>query len=159
MRLIGGSLLALLMVAGCGRTPAAPKLDQIHARQDRSKLGPIKNWKIADVAWAKHTAEMRDRAYIFCDLEHPNDADCPTEQDYALIIANHAENNVLYVLSDNSEASPHLEAIRSFPAAFTDARRYCFKIYDDGGRADARGFGLCMANAVGGDYFRIVLVG
>ena len=151
-------LFFIWMVGGCSSSTSLPSLDVVRAQQASSQFGPTKNWRVANVAWAKSTQDMRDRAYRFCLIRRPKDAGCMTAQDYSLISANHAESNVLHASASLDNVSPYFKAIRERPATFSDARRFCLQIYQDAGSADARILGPCLSNAIGADFFGIVPV-
>ena len=151
-------LFFIWMVGGCSSSTSLPSLDEVRAQQARSQFGPTNNWRLANVAWAKSTQDMRDRAYRFCLSRRPKDAGCITAQDYSLISANHVESNVSHVSASVDNASPYFKAIRERPTSFSDARGFCLQIYQDAGSADARMLGPCYSNAVGADFFGIVPV-
>ncbi len=100
---------------------------------------------------------MRDAAYRFCIERHDADTICFNEQDYSLIAANQMETNARRAIRSRSD-HPFLDAIRARPAAFDDARRYCFSVYRDAGAKDARMLGPCLSSATGSDFFAIIPV-
>ncbi|GGD98874.1 hypothetical protein GCM10011529_01260 [Polymorphobacter glacialis] len=153
-----GFLLFAWTVGGCSSATSPPTLDEVRATQGRSKAGPTENWRVANAVWSKSTQAMRDRAYRFCLTRRPRNTGCLDEQDWSLISANHAETNVSRILTSPDDEYPYFKAIRDRPASFSDARAFCFQIYDDAGAADARILGPCLLNAIGGDYFGIVPV-
>lgn len=145
-----------MLLNGC--SPSTNDVDtQIRAAQQASTFGVTVPWKLSDANWSKATPAMRDAAYRFCIERHGGDSSCFDEQDYSLIAANHAETNARRAIRSGSSA-PFFDAIRARPAAFDDARRYCFSVYRDAGAQYARMLGPCLSSATGSDFFSIVPV-
>ena len=154
----GYRLLFVIAVALAGCSPSPNDVDaQMRAAQRASTFGATATWKLSDANWSKATPAMRDAAYRFCMERLAGDSTCFNEQDYSLIAANHVESNVRRAIRGVSSA-PFFDAIRARPAAFDDARRYCFSVYRDAGAQDARILGPCLSSATGSDFFAIIPV-
>ncbi|MFE8583011.1 hypothetical protein ACFX59_02780 [Sphingomonas sp. NCPPB 2930] len=151
------AVLPLPLIA-CGKREMPPTAEQLHAEQQRSTYGPTSDWRLSDATWSRSTQKMRDRAYLFCWQKRRGDPQCPPSQDFALILANHAESNARAAVRGERPGMPFFDAIRQRPDAYIAARQHCMIVYQDGGAADARSLGPCLTNAVGGDYFGIVPV-
>lgn len=156
MRGYGLPFVISVVLAGC--SPSTNGMDaQIRAAQQASTFGATATWKLSDAIWSTATPAMRDAAYRFCIERHGGDGTCFSEQDYSLIAANHVETNARRAIRSGSSA-PFFDAIRARPAAFDDARRYCFSVYRDAGAQDARMLGPCLSSATGSDFFAIIPV-
>lgn len=156
MRGYGFPFLISVLLAGC--SPSTNDVDaQIKAAQLASTFGATATWKLSDANWSTATPAMRDAAYRFCIERYGGDSNCFNEQDYSLIAANHVESNVRRAIRGVSSA-PFFDALRARPAAFDDARRYCFSVYRDAGARDARILGPCLSSATGSDFFAVIPV-
>lgn len=154
MRGWGLSFVIVVLLAGC--VPSTAEADaQLRSAQQASTFGATTTWRLSTANWSKATPAMRDAAYRFCVERHGADTTCFLEQDLSLIAANHVETNARRAIRTESDG-PYADAIRARPAAFDDARRYCFSVYRDAGAQDARMLGPCLSSATGSDFFGII---
>lgn len=156
-----------ILIAGCDEGIAGP--DKIVAdAQENSFIGPTSDLEFEDISERSAFSEKRNRAYQFCIDTREVTSDqlmCFDDQDHSLLSARsaitYAESileNGLVVDGHEFGAATHEFGIVQNPEIWSQAKEYCFSVYEDAGRNDARMLGPCLTNVVGGDFFRAVPV-
>ena len=136
---------------------------KIAEAQMNSFLGPTKKIKFSDSKDEKIFSDSRNRAYDFC-LKSKSQGSlldrCFDEQDQSLIAARNSISYAELIQSnglkiDEHEFGPLTNEFNIFhhPELWQHAKEYCYSIYNDAGRGDARMLGPCLSDAAGQDFF------